>query len=210
MSEAQILKMLEQGTITADEAARLLEAVSAGPVSASEGASSPQGQAPERAAEVEPSAVIPGTLAPDARRWKSLQLIPLAVSLALLVATAWGLWAVYRASEARITFGWVVLLLLFLLALGATTLSIWIARAPWLHIRIHQQAGKTIAISLPVPLALAGLGVGIARRYVDGQTAEYLDASSEFIRAMRREHGRAEPLEVSVDEGGQYVQVYFG
>jgi hypothetical protein len=57
---------------------------------------------------------------------------------------------------------------------------------------------------------LASWGVGIARRYVDEQTAQYLDASAEFIRAMRHEHGRSEPLEVSVDEDGQYVQVYFG
>ena len=210
MSEKQILSMLEQGTITADEAARLLEAVSTGPSADVRGASSAQEEASQHAAAVEPSHVIPGTLAPDAKRWKRLQLIPLAVSLVVLIATAWGLWAVYRAADARITVGWVALFLLFVLALAATTLSIWITGAPWLHIRVHQQEGRTIAISLPVPLTLASWGVGIARRYVDEQTTQYLDASAEFIRAMRHEHGRSEPLEVSVDEDGQYVQVYFG
>jgi hypothetical protein len=117
---------------------------------------------------------------------------------------------VYRAADARITFGWVVVLLLFLVALAVTTLSVWITRAPWLHVRVHQQGGRTIAISLPVPLALASLGIRVARRYVDEQTAGYLDASRDFIRVMRREHGRTEPLQVSVDEGDQYVQVYFG
>lgn len=210
MSERQILSMLEQGTITADEAARLLEAISTGPSRGQEGVSDAADRAPLQGEAVEPTQVIPGTLSPSAERWKRLQLVPLAVSLAVLIATAWGLWAVYRAADARITFGWVVLLLLFLIALGATTLSIWITRAPWLHVRIHQQEGKTIAISLPVPLTLASLGVGIARRYVGEQTAQYLDASAEFIRAMRRERGRSQPLEISVDEGGQYVQVYFG
>jgi len=126
MSEKQILSMLAQGTITADEAARLLEAVSTASPADMAGAAGAQEGPSQQAAAVEPSEVIPGTLAPDAKRWKRLQLIPLAVSLVVLIATAWGLWAVYRAADARITFGWVVLLLLFLLALGATTLSIWI------------------------------------------------------------------------------------
>ena len=210
MSEKQILSMLEQGSITPDEAARLLEAVSTGP-SADAGTEGTTGdRVPPRGEPVEPNRVIPSTLSPSARRWKRLQLIPLAISLVVLIATAWGLWAVYRAADARITFGWVVLLLLFLIALGATTLSIWITGAPWLHIRIHERAGKTIAISMPVPLTLASLGLRIARRYVDAPTAQYLDASAEFVRAMRGQHGRSEPLEISVDEGGQYVQVYFG
>lgn len=210
MSEKQILSMLEQGTITAEEAARLLEATSTAPSTDVEGAAGAQEGPSQQAAAVEPSQVIPGTLAPDAKRWKRLQLIPLAVSLAVLIATAWGLWAVYRAADARITFGWVVLLLLFLLALGATTLSIWITRAPWLHVRVHQQGGRTIAISLPIPLTLASWGVGIARRYVDEQTTEYLDASAEFIRAMRREGRHSEPMMVSVDDDDERVQVYFG
>ncbi len=210
MSEKQILSMLEQGSITPDEAARLLEAVATGSSTDAERTNGPEDFAPPQNEAVEPSEVIPGTLSPDAKRWKRLQLIPLAVSLLVLVATAWGLWAVYRAADARITFGWVVLLLLFLLALGATTLSIWLTGAPWLHVRIREQSGKTIAISLPIPLTMASLGVRVARRYVDEQTAQYLDASTEFIHTMRREHGRSEPLEVSVDEDGQSVQVYFG
>jgi hypothetical protein len=211
MSEKQILSMLEEGHITSDEAARLLEAVSSGPrpsdaerVDRSGEPDAPHGE------PVEPSQVTPGTLSPSAQQWKRLQLIPLAVSLVVLIVTAWGLWAVYRAADARITFGWVVLLILFLVALAATTLSVWITRAPWLHVRIHEQAGKTIAISFPIPLTLAGLGIRIARRYVDEQTAQYLDASAEFVRVMRREHGRSEPIEISVDEEGQRVQVYFG
>jgi hypothetical protein len=52
--------------------------------------------------------------------------------------------------------------------------------------------------------------VGIARRYVDEQTTEYLDASAEFIRAMRREGRHSEPMVVSVDDDDERVQVYFG
>jgi hypothetical protein len=205
VTEKQILNMLEQGTITADEAARLLEAVSVQEPSAQQGSAADDGPP-----AIEPDEVIPATFTPDAKRWQLLRLIPLGASLLLLVATAWGLWAVYRAADARITFGWVVFLLLCLFALAATALSVWLLSAPWLHVRVHQREGKTIAISLPIPLALAGWGVRIARRYVDAQTSQYLDVSAEFIRAMRRDRDRSQPLMVNVDDDEQRVQVYFG
>jgi len=209
MTEKQILGMLEQGAITADEAARLIEAVSAQQPPVQEGSTWDDGPSASRPV-IEPDEVIPAAFTPDARRWKRLQLIPLAASLLLLVVTGWGLWAVYRAADARITFGWVVLLLLFLLALAATALSTWLLSAPWLHVRIHQREGRMIAISLPVPLALAGWGVRIARSFVDEQTSQYLDASAEFIRAMRQDRDRSQPLMVNVDDDEQRVQVYFG
>jgi hypothetical protein len=207
MSEKQILNMLEQGSISADEAAGLLEAISANETAEEAVPGSALADSPQSA---QLGKVPRGTLSPNARRWKHLQLIPLGLSLLLLIATAWGLWAVYRAADARVTFWGVVFLLLFLLAIAATTISVWITTAPWLHIRVRERSGKTIAISLPVPLTLASLAIRIARRFVDEQTAQYLDASSDFVRAMRRERRHADPIEISVDEGDQHVQVYFG
>ena len=105
VSEKQILNMLEQGTITADEAARLLEALSA---------EESQDKAPEPAtpteAVVEPE--LDGAFDPRSKRWQGLQQIPFAVSLTVLIITAWGLYATYQKAGA-ITFGWVLLLLLF-------------------------------------------------------------------------------------------------
>jgi hypothetical protein len=209
MTERQILSMLEEGAITADEAARLLEAVSAQQSPERQGPAADGGPSGPHAA-IEPDEVIPGTFAPDARRWKRMKLVPLGLSLLLLIATAWGLWAAYRAADAQITFGWVVVLLLFLFALAATTLSAWLISAPWLHVRVHRREGRTIAISLPIPLGLAGWGVRLARRYVDEGTSQYLDASAEFIRAMRHDRTRSQPLMVNVDDDDQRVQVYFG
>jgi hypothetical protein len=83
-------------------------------------------------------------------------------------------------------------------------------RAPWLHVRIEERDGKRIAISLPLPLALADWGLWLARRYVDEQTAQYLDTSSEFITLMRKNRQGAQPIVIDVDEDGQRVQVYLG
>ena len=204
MSEKQILNMLEQGTINADEAARLLNALSV---------EDSQDTALEPAipteAVVEPDPEQTGGFRPTNKRWQGLQQIPFAISLTVLIITAWGLYAVYQKAGA-ITFGWVLLLLLFLVALLATVVSIWMINAPWLHVRIREGDGRRISISLPIPLLLAQWGIQIARRYVDDQTATYLDTSAEFLDAMRKDRDKSEPIMIDVDEGDQHVQVYIG
>jgi hypothetical protein len=204
LSEKQILNMLEQGTITADEAARLLEAI------ASDDQAQEDAPSPSEPAALEPDEVIPGSPIADPIRWYWMQRIPLAVSLVMLIASAWGLYALYRRADARITAGWVVVLVVFLFALLATVISAWMLTAPWIHVRIHERDGKRIAISLPVPLTLTTWGIRIARRYVDDQTAQYLDTSAEFLSTMRKDHKRSGPITVNVDEGDHRVQVYIG
>jgi hypothetical protein len=210
MSEGQILNMLERGTITADEAAKLLEAVAARDIAAESGVAAGEGAAAEEPIAVGSDQVIPGSFAPEAKRWKRIQQIPLAISLLVLITSAWGLYAVYHRADARITLGWVAVLVVFLVAVLATVLSAWVITAPWLHVRIHEPDGKRIAISLPIPLTLADWGLRIARRYVDEHSAAYLDTSAEFLRAMRRDRKTSEPIVVNIDEDGHYVQVYIG
>jgi hypothetical protein len=198
MSQARILEMLEKGTITADEAAKLLEATTAD-------------AGDQETTPIEPDQVTLGSFQPDAKRWNRFRQIPFAISVTVLVICAWGLYAIYRQADARITFGWVAVLVLFLLSILSTIVSFWMLRAPWLHVRIEEREGKRIAISLPLPLTLAHWGLQIARRYVDDQTATYLDTSTEFLKAMRRGRSeKIEPIMVNIDEDGQRVQVYIG
>lgn len=210
MSQTHILEMLAKGTITADEAAQLLEAVATG-----EREAEPQEPAidtlqPEPIS-VEPDQVALGAFRPDTKRWNRFRQIPFAVAITVLVISAWGLYALYRQADARITFGWVVVLLVFLLSALATIVTFWMLHAPWMHVRIEERDGKRIAISLPLPLTLANWGLQIARRYVDEQTAGYLDTSTEFLKVMRQDHGKgAEPIMIDIDEDGQRVQVYIG
>ena len=213
MSEKHILSMLEQGTITVDEATGLLEAIAASKTPASPGELVEDGTSPPPESErtpVESDQVIPGSLAPDAARWKRIQQIPLALSLIVLLLSAWGLYRIYVRADARITLGWVAVLMVFLAAVAGTAIGFWLLTAPWLHVRIHERNGKRFAISMPVPLTLAHWGIRIARRYVDDQTGTYLDTSAEFLKAMPRERGQREPIVVNVDEDGQRVQVYIG
>jgi hypothetical protein len=133
MSEKHILSMLEQGTITVDEAARLLEATATSqiptdPEPLGEDGASPQ---PEpKYTSLEPDQAIPGSLAPEAARWKRIQQIPLAVSLIALLFSAWGLYRIYVRADARITPGWVAVLVVFLASVAGTAISLWMLSAP--------------------------------------------------------------------------------
>jgi hypothetical protein len=202
--------MLEKGTITADEAAKLLEAI-AHDEQATDAANATTDAGDQESIAVEPDQVTLGSFTPDAKRWNRVRQVPFAVAVTLLIVCAWGLYAIYRQADARITFGWVAVLVLFLLSVLATVVTFWMLRAPWLHVRIEERDGKRIAISLPLPLTLANWGLQIARHYVDERTAEYLDTSTEFLKAMRQSHGKEpEPIMINIDEDGQRVQVYIG
>ena len=208
MSRQQILEMLEKNTITADEAAQLLEALARGESGADKG--SPPGSTTQQGpASVEPDQVTMGPSGPDAERWGRVRQIPFVVAIALLAISGMGMCLVTSRADGRITFGWVALLLLFMLSVLATAITLWMRSAPWIHVRVEERDGKPFAVSLPLPLTLAQWGLQIARPYVDERTAGHLGTSAEFLKAMRQNQG-AEPLSVDIDEDGQRVQVYIG
>jgi len=197
MNEAQqILQMLQEGKITADEASELLAALQPG--------NPPPGLGEGRGG---------GTLLPDLERFRRLSQIPFYVALGVLVLSGWGLYAIYRHAEYRVTAGLVWMLIFFILVVGATAIAFWMRMAPWLHVRIQEgDGGKRIAISLPLPLALAGWGMNLARRFVKDEAVTYLDTAAELLKAMKGSLGtsRADPIAIDVDDDGGRVQVYIG
>jgi hypothetical protein len=211
MSREQILDMLDKGAINADEAARLLEAVSA---TDRENISKPLpagGPAQEQTESIEPDQILSSATTPDTSRWDRFRQIPFAISVTILILSAWGLYALFPKAETGITFGWIIVLLVFMIAVLATIVSFSLLSAPWLHIRIQEPDGKRIAISFPIPLVIANWGIAVARRFVDEQTAGYLDMSSGFLQALRRDaNDEIEPIQIDVDENGQRVQIYIG
>ena len=204
MSERKILDMLDAGQISADDAARLLDAIS------SEPAADEQSEEDAAPAAGDADEVLPGTLDAVAARWRRYQWIPFAISVSVLLIASWGMWEVHRAAGGRITFGWVVLLLVVLASLGATVLSAWIVNAPWLHVRISGSDGKRLAISMPIPLGLLDWGLRIAERFAGEDVSPYLGASAEMLHSMRQAGGARQPFDIRVDEGDERVQVYIG
>jgi hypothetical protein len=214
MNEAQqILQMLQEGKITADEASELLAALQPGNPPPGLGEGRGGGWSRESGEVEEPLQAAPSRAPPDLKRFRRLCQILFYVALGVLVLSGWGLYAVYRHAEYEVTSGFVWMLVLFVLAVGVTAITFWMRMVPWLHVRVQEgDGGKRIAISLPLPLTLAGWGMNLARHFVKDEAVAHLDTAAELLKAMKGSLGtsKADPIAIDVDDDGQRVQVYIG
>jgi hypothetical protein len=204
----KILEMLKEGTISVDEASQLLEAVAG--TGRFEGSAARTGTAPDGDAATFSKARNMG-------RFRRLSQIPLAVSLVALIVSGWGAYALRVQADGRRPFWFAVLVGFFAVALMATALSLWATTVPWLHVRVQnsrdeEKRARQIAISLPLPLGLAGWGLRIANRFVDPDVAGALSAAATLAKTMRHDLGKrgAEPIAVEVEDEDERVQVYIG
>jgi hypothetical protein len=210
----RILQMLREGAISVDEASMLLEAVA--------GTDPSDGDADQDTASSTGGAKTPVDL-PDVGRFRRLVYIPFIVSILVLILSGWGTYALFHRAQGRVTLGFVLLVILAVLAFLAAALALWATTVPWLHVRIRGapdggSQGTRIAFSLPLPLTLAGWGLRLAYRYrtrfarLDQETADRLDAAAALLAAMRQDLGRqgAEPISIDVSDKEERVQVYIG
>ena len=203
MSEERrhVLQMLQDGTISTEQAMELLEALD-----------NDEGEDHQPAMMISEPAT-PSEPPPDLNKYRRWWKIPFLISVAVLLRFGFWLRSIYQSTEGAITLGFICVWTLFMFAGFVTLLAFLSRRATWLHVRVKEKEGRRIAISFPLPLRLANWGIGIARGFVDDQTRGHLTMASEFINAAQdtmREPG-AEPLFINVDdEDGDHVQVYIG
>ena len=193
-----ILQMLQDGTITTEQAMELLDALAT--------ASSSQ---PPLSGDI----MEPYEPPPNMNKYRRFWRIPFFISLAFLVFFGLWLYVIYQTNEGTITLGFVFVWSLFMLAFLAVVLAFFSRRAAWLHVRVKEKDGRNINISLPLPLRLAQWGIRIADRFVDEQTQGHLFMASQFITAAQEtmREPDAEPLMIDVDDDdGDHVQVYIG
>ena len=187
--QRQVLQMLQNGVITPEEAAQLLDALNT--------------PAPTRVTE--PVFRDPP---PDMKRLRRHWEVPFFAGLVLLGVA--GLCVSSVSNTLLLICGWS----LFALA-GSITVIGWLSQwSPWVHVRIHERDGSRIAISLPLPLSLIDELVGLARplvrRFTDAETAENLDTAAALLTAFKGAP-LDEPITVEVDEeDGDHVRVYIG
>lgn len=202
-AEKQILKMLEEGRITAEEADKLLAAVG------------PEHEVGYVAGEtvlmpaVESDNVTQPAFNADRFRnrfWR----IPLFIALSSLILSAIGLGLMYQSAGDVAFIGFLCLWSFFLVAILATVFLLLIRNAPWLHVRIQEHEGNNFSISLPLPLSLANWGLSAARYFMPPDQAVHLETAAAFIEEMKTSPDR-EPIIIDVDdEDGDKVQVYIG
>ncbi len=188
----EILRLVQEGTITAEQAARLLDAMGPG-----------EGDAEERPVSGDAVAMEPAPQSVErsgkgrSPYWVFVLLLGLGWTLAGAALTLWtlGTW-------------WLVLTVPFLL-LGLAVLSLGAASrdAAWLSIRITDSQGhRKVALDFPLPLRVLAWGVQVARPFVP----QFRDtAVDELILSLEESGAPGELLLVDVidDKSGERVQV---
>lgn len=202
-AEKQILQMLEEGRITAEEANQLLSAIG------------PEKEIGNVAGDAVLTPIIDNGEAPEPplntdrfrnRFWR----IPFIIALGSLILSAIGLTLMYQSAGQVAFIGFLCVWSIFLIAILATGLLLLIRKAPWLHVRIQEQDGHRFAISLPLPLSLANWGIRVAQYFVPPDQVAYLETAGAFIDEMKNSPDR-EPIIIDVDDDdGDKVQVYIG
>lgn len=204
MSEAedQILNMLSEGKITAEEANTLLSALE------SDRAAGIIAGDPVLTSQVVSDA--DQNIPPDMSRFQRFLRIPLVIAAGSLLLSGLGLALMYQAAGQVALIGLLCIWSIFILALLVTLTIFFARRAVWLHVRIQEKNGRRIAISLPLPLRLANWVLTIARYYVPKEQAVYLQTAAVFVDEMRRNPDQ-EPIIINIDDDdGDKVQVFIG
>ena len=216
MSEArkQILQMLEDGKVTADQAMELLQALAPAETEDIDHYET-DAYVIETAEKMEPltGEVIQPAEPPNLDRYRRFWQIPFFVSLGALIVSGLGLRSLYQASDGGITFWFVCVWSIFIFTFIITSLAFLSRQAAWLHVRVREKAGKRISISFPLPLGLASWGLNLARTFVNYEERDKLDMAASFLDAARDNLRTpdSEPLVINVDdEDGDQVQIYIG
>jgi hypothetical protein len=198
----RILRMVQEGVITAAEAEDLLDALEG--TAAADNAAEPA--ADEAAVEAWASAQAEGKRhlpAGPPRPW--MWVYPLAGGLVLLAV---GGLLTARLVQGGTRLGWLACTLpLIIFAALVAALAWWARTARWLHLYVRQE-GRRFRLSLPLPLRLSAWGLRLARRWVPRLQETGVD---EVIMTLAEMDVKGNVLLVEVDEGeDEQVQIYIG
>ena len=194
--QAQILKMVEAGQISTEEALQLLDALS--------------GAEPSDGVEVELEREGPPADIPNA---SSLWLYPtivgavvMAIGAPLMALGLTGQVAVFWA----VSCGWIP----FFIGLAILTLGVWSRNARWFYLRIsNAYSGKrSLTLSFPLPLKLAAWVLRMIRPYVPQLEGTGVDEAVLALRDGLGGEADDQPVYIDVlDDGdGEHVQIYIG
>jgi hypothetical protein len=209
----QILRMLEQGKITPEQALALIKELEQ---DAEEPGAQPEVFLGSDAGFSGPGAsTFESSSAPDLERTaataRSLWQIPLYIGVAITVFAAIGIFSVMQSSG--YSFWFYCLWLPFLLGVALMALAGWSRTARWLFVNVDRSRStggpRRIFLGFPLPLELAGWALRLFGRYIPGIQNTNI---SDMLQAVSIANSMEEPLIVNVDdsEDGERVQVFIG
>lgn len=197
----QVLKMVADGKISAEEGLKLIRALGE--------------DEPEQAEIVETvSGGAAGTDAPDGadfdrkiKRFRKLWMIPLWTGVLVTVIAAYWMYLALHSSGLGFWFycSWLPLLL----GIAAIALGFDSRTSRWIYVDVHQKPGEhPQRILLSFPLSPISWLVSLFGSHIP---AEHKGAVDDVMRAIFRSSQSQEPLFVEVHEDdGEHVQVYIG
>jgi len=207
----QILKMVEDGKITADQALALIRELETD-------AQETDGEEPQVAAldsGLDADFSSGSNSAPElentAARARGLWQVPLWIGIGLTVLSAFGIYSVMQSSGYN--FWYYCLWMPFLLGVLITALAAWSRNAHWLFVNVDrsrtEDGPRRILIGFPLPLGLAAWFLRTFGGYIQGLRHTNVD---EIVQAISMAQSIREPLIVNVDESddGERVQVFIG
>ena len=204
----KILKMVEEGKISAAEAANLMRALAA---------DEDPSEAEMEVFQSEPSTGFDGggpTYAPEfddvKRRARNLAMIPLWVGVVIAVLSAWGIYGVQQSAGMNFWF----YCLMFPLFLGVLLIVIGAGTgSKWLYVNVDRHNShdgpKNITLGFPLPLGLTAWFLRTFGHSIQGLKETNVD---DIIQVLNVTSTTSEPLIVNVQDGanGEHVQVYIG
>jgi len=191
----EILRMIEDGTISAEEGYMLLDALDTGPEPGNQMAPQPHAGGEEKAKETATRSSGPPAWAQ--RAW----IYPLLGGAVLLVLAGF---TTILLTGAGTHLGWLACTLP-LMAFGGLVMALawWSQNARWIHVRVRDHDTR-FRISLPLPLRPVAWLARLARPWVP-QIRDYpVDELILGLADMEEE----DILAVEVNDAGEEVQVY--
>jgi len=205
-AEQQILQMLSDRIISAEEAGKLLEALKSqetDPIIVN--ADTPHKDALEGEI-ITPLSTQPP---PELSRYRRFWLIPFLIAISSLLLSGVGLFLLYQ-SENPAFLGFFCLWAIFIGALFSAAILILAQRSTWLYLNVEEEYSTKIRLALPLPLSLVKWAVRMARPFVPAEQFNHLQ-NAAFLVDMMQSSPHREPIAINVDdENGDRVQIYIG
>lgn len=202
----KILQMVEEGKISAEEAANLMRALETDEV-----------EAEIEVVQAEPSSGYEGseTSAPEFEdvkaRARQFAMIPLWVGVVIAVLSSWGIYSIQMNTGMNFWF----YCLLFPLFLGVLLIVIGAGgqSSRWLYVNVdrrHAEDGpRNITLGFPLPLALTSWFLRTFGHNIQGMKNTNVDDIIQILDATGKS-GEPFIVNVSNDDDGERVQVYIG
>jgi hypothetical protein len=217
----QVLKLIENGKISPEQALHLMEALDQSPADEEDKVESP-GIVPESQSKPEvnkefkgsPSQQVESEADPRISRIETttrrLWQIPLWIGVAITILSAAGMYAIMHGPGMNFWFYFLVLPLL--LGVGLVTAAVGSRKAHWLFLNIRQKRGEKpdhIIFGFPLPLKLTAWFLRTFGNWIPDLKGTNVD---EIIQAVEMGFKGNQPLIVNVDEGdnGEQVQIFIG